>query len=245
MLQFVRDQVRSFVLLFQGRTGSTYLTEALASHPEIKMLGEDFAGRKKAPSIQLQAMREFLTPPLLGSYRAIGFKIKLQDVGDPEGFAELLKEKRVYIIHLGRRNRVKHAVSWINALPLYNLTGDWNLYKDGHRPGALIIDPAEFRTALEQVEERHRVLRGYVMSLELPTLSLHYEDLLIDKRNTIDLVFSFLSVPSQPGEGKAIKNTSDDLRQAIKNFDELRSLYTGTPYETMFDEVILPEQMQR
>jgi LPS sulfotransferase NodH len=245
MIQFHREQVRSFVLLFQGRTGSTYLTEALASHPEINMLGEDFSGHRKKSSLQLQAMREFLTPPRSGTYRAIGFKIKLHAVADPEGFAELLKKKLAYIIHLGRRNRVKHAVSWINASRLYNITGDWNLYSEEHRPVALTIDPVEFRTALGRVEERNRLLRDYVISLELPMLSLYYEDLLIDRRNTIDLVLAFLGVPLRLVEGKAVKNTSDDLRQVIKNFDELRSLYTGTPYERMFDEVILPPQLQR
>jgi LPS sulfotransferase NodH len=240
-----RDQTRLFVLLFQGRTGSTYLTEALSSHPEINVLGEKFHNRSNRPGVQLQAMREFLTSPPFGNYRAKGFKTKLHDVGDPEGFAELLKKRSVYIIHFGRRNRVKHAVSWINAWRLYNVNGDWNLYKASERPAALTIDPAEFRTMLERIEERNRLLRDYVMSLELPTLSLYYEDLLVDERNTIDLVLSFLGVPSQPVGGKAIKNTSDNLRQVIKNFDELRSLYTGTPYETMFDEVILPEQMQR
>jgi LPS sulfotransferase NodH len=189
-------------------------------------------------------MREFLTPPLLGSSRAIGFKIKRQDVGDPEGFAALLQEKRAYIIHLSRRNLVKQTVSFFKAWRLYQDTGDWNLYKDEERLTALTIDPADFRTRLERDEEGRRLLREYVMGLELPTLSLYYEDLLIDKRNTIDLAVSFLGVQPWPVEGKALKNTSDDLRQAVENFDELRSLYTGTPYETMFDEVLLPTQTQ-
>jgi hypothetical protein len=208
------------------------------------MLGEQFRRYRNEASLQLQVMREFLTPPLLGSYRAIGFKIKLQDVGDPKGFAELLKEKRVYIIHLSRRNLVKQVVSYFKGLQLYHNTGDWNLYKDEERLAGLTIDPAEFRPWLEGEEERRRAVREYVMLLELPTLSLYYEDLLVDKRNTIDLALSFLGVQLRPVEGEALKNTSDDLRQALENFDELRSLYTGTPYETMFDEVILPAQIQ-
>ncbi len=39
---------------------------------------------------------------------------------------------------------------------------------------------------------------------------------------------------------KCIKNTSDDLRKVIMNFDELRSHYIGTPFELMFDEVLVP-----
>ena len=35
-MTFWRTQVRRFVLLFEGRTGSTYLMEGLAQHPHIE-----------------------------------------------------------------------------------------------------------------------------------------------------------------------------------------------------------------
>ena len=38
----------------------------------------------------------------------------------------------------------------------------------------------------------------------------------------------------------SLKVTSDDLRDSVKNFDELRARYVGTPYEPMFDEVLTP-----
>jgi hypothetical protein len=41
------------------------------------------------------------------------------------------------------------------------------------------------------------------------------------------------------------KITSDDLHAAIVNFDDLRSRYAGTPYEAMFDEVLVPEEAGR
>jgi hypothetical protein len=40
--------------------------------------------------------------------------------------------------------------------------------------------------------------------------------------------------------GQTLKITSDDLRAAIVNFDQLRANYVGTQYEPMFDEVLLP-----
>ena len=38
-MTFWRTQVRRFVLLFEGRTGSTYLMEGLAQHPHIEARG--------------------------------------------------------------------------------------------------------------------------------------------------------------------------------------------------------------
>jgi hypothetical protein len=35
-----------------------------------------------------------------------------------------------------------------------------------------------------------------------------------------------------------LKITSDNLREAVTNFDELRACYQGTFYENMFDEVL-------
>ena len=45
--------------------------------------------------------------------------------------------------------------------------------------------------------------------------------------------------------GQVRKNINDDLREAVSNFDELRSHYVGTPYEQMFDEVLVSVQSYR
>jgi len=236
------SQIKCFVIFFQGRVGSTYLIEIMASHPEIFAVGEKFHDRRKNPAVQLAAMREFLIPTNVQGYRAIGFKTKLHDVGDPKGLAKLLREQRAYLIYLGRRNRVKHAISWIMAHHLYQTTGDWNLYKHEDRPAATAISPTDFQTSLKWVEERNQALIDYVMSLELPTLSLYYEDLLTNEQENIRLALSFLGVQPLAEKGNAIKVTDDDLRNVLVNFEELRSFYAGTRYEQMFDEIILSRE---
>jgi hypothetical protein len=45
-------------------------------------------------------------------------------------------------------------------------------------------------------------------------------------------------VRPQPARARVLKNTHDDLRLAVRNFDELRARYAGTRFEAMFDEVI-------
>jgi LPS sulfotransferase NodH len=229
-----------FVLPFTARSGSTYLVGTLASHPEIAMKWEWLGG--KDGGTQLRAVRRFFTRSPHAQYPAVGFKTKLGDVKDLEGFARLLREMGARIIAMQRRNNVKQVVSRVNAERINDATGYWNLWNEEDRLPPATIDVVEFSKRLENVEEQKRGLESYVKRLELPTLWLDYEDLLVDQRATLERVFSFLGVRFEPVQGGSIKNTSNDLREAVSNFDELRSRYVGTPYEQMFDEVLVPAQ---
>ena len=53
-----------------------------------------------------------------------------------------------------------------------------------------------------------------------------------------EAIFDFLGVPARDLESAFHKNTKDDLREALPNFDELRARYADTPYGPMFDEVV-------
>jgi hypothetical protein len=101
------------------------------------------------------------------------------------------------------------------------------------------IDPSEFDTYLREREDAERELNEFVSSLDLPTMRIYYEDLLVDRDEVLEEVFSFLEVPPHVVHTKTMKNTSDDLRDVVLNFDELQSFYVGTPYESMFEEVLL------
>jgi hypothetical protein len=236
-----RNSVK-YVLFFIGRTGSTYLTQALSSHPEIAPGAEWEPLVGKDSNQQLQAVRTLLTHPPYGYHPAVGFKTKLKVVENPERLARLLKELGARIIILQRHNSIKHVVSLLNAHRIHDATGYWNLYKTEDRLPPATIDVAEFDRKLEQVEEEKRELETYANNLDLPTLFLYYEDMLVDQRAILDRVFSFLGVRFEPTQSKCHKNTNDDLREAVSNFDELRSHYVGTPYEQMFDEVLVSAQ---
>lgn len=234
-----RFQVTPFVILFVERAGSTFLTTALKSHPQILALTEKFdAMRKegKTAADQLAWSRAFLTPPLIGEHRAIGFKTKLVDVLDQDGFAGLLRERRCRIIQLQRRNSIKAVVSTLNARRQWQVSGNWNLLSESTRLPPFEVDPAEFQAMLAQREELDRQLDAYAGQLQRPTLRMWYEDLLSDEAAFVDKAVTFLTGRSRSLQGATLKNTSDDLKAAIVNFDELRNRYVGTRYEPMFDE---------
>jgi hypothetical protein len=239
---YLRHQVVPYVLLFIERDGSTYLTSLLVSHPEIMAQYErlDVLKQQGVSAIeQLEWAKSFLTPPVVGRYSAIGFKTKLVDVEDLEGFAQLLQDNKCHIIQMKRFNSVKAVVSKINALRLYEATGKRNLNVEDDRIPDLKIDPEEFDYLLGEREQANRLLDDFVAGLRLPTHKVIYEDLLKNGDAELKKVLSFLKVKPYPVQAKTLKNTKDNLQEAIANFDELRARYADTAFYNQFDEVVI------
>lgn len=242
---FFNFQVTPFVILFIERDGSTYLTSLLMSHPDIQAVFERFAVLKQnnaSASEQLSWAKAYLTPPMIGRRKAIGFKTKLVDVLDLDGFTTLLEQKACRVIQMRRRNFVKAVVSRINARRLYEASGKWNLYNEADRMPPAVFEIGEFDRYIQEREQADGELSEYVDRLHLPKIKIEYEDLLQDRERALGAIFSFLNLRNVPVQSKTIKHTRDNLREVILNFDELRGHYAGTSYASMFDEVLVPDQ---
>lgn len=231
-----RGRTRPFIVIFQGRSGSTYLMEALNRHPEILARMEMLVALKeRGAKFQLKQARRYLRPPLFRCSRVIGFKTKLKDVLDPVGFAALLKSLDTRVILLLRRNRVKAVVSLFNAIRLNTRTGEWNLYDEKDRLPPFSVEKGKFEARLNQMETEKRQIEDYAAALDLPILRMDYEDIFGDQNRAFERIFRFLEVGFADIFGKTLKNTSDDLRQILVNFEDLRRHFKNTPYEGMFD----------
>lgn len=239
---YLRPQVTSFVILFLERDGSTFLISMLMEHPDIQAGYERFAVLRQQGAggkEQLEWLDGYLTPPMIGKKAALGFKTKLVDVLDMDGFTRLLQKKHCHIIQMRRRNLVKAVVSRINARRLYEASGNWNLYKESDRMPPLAIDIQQFNQYLEERQQADQALDEYVGGLGLPKIKVDYEDLLVKREMVMQELFDFIKVRPQQLQGKTLKNTQDNLREVVLNFDELRSYYIDTVYEQMFDEVLV------
>jgi len=228
--------------LFIERDGSTFLTSLLTAHPGIHAVYERFAVIKQKEArvdAQLSWAEQFLTPPLIGRWGALGFKTKLVDVLDESRFASLLQEKECRIIQMTRRNHVKAVISRINARRLYEASGSWNLYEEKDRMPPMSIDLDELDRLLEERSQAEAKLEKYVQNLRLPTKKIVYENLLVDREDTIGDVLNFLNVGVRPLEARTLKHTSDDLQDVISNFEELRDQFMGTRYQAMLEERLL------
>jgi len=230
-----------YVILFIERDGSTYLSSLLSSHPYIEAVYERFAVLKQKDASsedQIKWAEKFFTPSFVNTVSARGFKTKLIDILDKEKFQELCNRKKLRIIHMHRRNRVKAVISKINAKRLYDKSGYWNLYQEKDRIPATLFDFNQVDELIHEREMLETELDRFVTNLNLPTLKVTYEELLMKKDESLLTIFDFLRVPMKPVESKTIKHTDDDLQNVILNFEELRNHYRSTPYFDMFTETI-------
>lgn len=232
-----RSAVQRFVVLFPGRTGSTFLMSALRGHPQVRATGELVGPlRTQGADVQMRAMRDFYRGPLVSKARAAGFKTKLVDVRDRDAFAGLIHDLDVRVLVLARENHVKHVVSRANAKRLKETTDRWNRRPGDDELPPISIPPDEFAAALSRVEAHQTDIEAWVAHLRVPTARFTYEALLASGQETFDAVCSFIGVDRAPLQGLTEKATNDDLRVALANFDEVRAHYAGSPYEAMFDE---------
>ncbi|MFM8971397.1 MAG: hypothetical protein ACKOOG_01890, partial [Actinomycetota bacterium] len=165
----LRRNVVRFVILFPGRTGSTFLVSALDAHPDIEAKGEVLDGlRSRGADVQRAWLDRYFRATLVGRYRAVGFKTKLRDVFDQEHFGASIDRHDARVIVLDRRNDVKHAVSRITARVLRERTGRWNRYEGSGELGLIEVDPEDFAQRLGAVEDEKQVIREFADGLGRP-----------------------------------------------------------------------------
>jgi LPS sulfotransferase NodH len=222
------SSVTRFVILFPGRTGSTYLTACLSSHPAVVAEGERLV--RRSARWQERWVRRLYDRPRPRGVRAVGFKTKLKDVRDLDAFADLLRERSVRVIELGRRNLVKLAVSTLNARRLKARDDLWNRTAGTDELGPLDVAPRDLLETIRACGEAQGVVSAYVARLELATLRLEYEDLLADREAWLGRVATFLEIPARAMQGDVLKATDDDLRVAIADFETIRRALDGGPY---------------
>jgi hypothetical protein len=230
------------VVVFTGRSGSTFCMSCLASHPEIHADGETiarFPKEKRSADEQLARVESYYGGSPAAGIRAFGFKTKASDVLDDDGFARLVDRRGIRLLLLTRRNVIKQAISLLRAIQLNETTGEWNLHAEEHRVSTVRIEPEELRTLADRYQQGSEGVWRYETLTGVPSLRLDYESLLAEPDATFRRIFEFLDVAPRRVEGATLKHTSDDLRHALENFDELHEYFAGSPYQDMLGEVLV------
>lgn len=226
-----------FVLLFQGRSGSTMMIEALNDHPDILACGESLIAFKAAGGLaQIEWVNRYFAAGRAQDRSAVGFKTKLTDLLDPAAFAAMLRETNCRIVHLERDNLVKQAISWIRADVLFARTGEHNIWESAYAIPSICIDPEELIDRVRAIEAGQTILRRFLRGLGLPTCRISYERLLAVPEIQFRRVQNFLGVRPAVIAPHSVKHTDDDLRLAVPNLGALRQRLAGTSYATMCDE---------
>lgn len=222
-----------YVILFIGRAGSSYIIDMLGSHNAI-IAGQELLVEETSAEAERNRLNTLYTQSHPDIIRAVGFKTKLTDITDIAQFIRMLDEHNVKVIYLYRNNVIKQTISRINRKRLHDATNLHNLEKGVDRLPAFTIDPDEFSAWFDQTHQRWLEMHDFVHTLRRPQLRIAYEDLLTDHDAVFARIFDFLEVPHAPLQSNMIKNTQEDLRDVIENFDEIRKLYAGTEFYEQF-----------
>ena len=223
-----------FIILFPGRTGSSWLVSALSGHPHVEVAGEILV--RRSPRDQGRLIKRWLdAAPPPGSTR--GFKTKLKDLAEPARLAETIARRQVGVIHMVRRDLLRLAISTINARRLFDSTGRWNRTADLPPIGPARLDAAAVVEAIDRSQAAAETLAAFVAGLDAPVLEVEYASILHRPEALLDRIQRHLGLEPRPLAGTVLKNTSMDLREAVGGFEALAEALAGTRWGHLLNEV--------
>jgi LPS sulfotransferase NodH len=150
------------------------------------------------------------------------------------GMLRWLRDHDVLIIHTLRRNHLKTVVSLARAAA----TKEYHRRGESGPPGGVkvALPLRGLKARLNRIDLAERVARDAVN--EMPTIEVWYEDFVGSQRGDVEkriCVELGLDVPVSGLQSPLVKVSSDNLRDAISNYDEVAALLTGTRYEVFLE----------
>ena len=155
-------------------------------------------------------------------------------LGETPTLFHLMKERNIPVIHLTRRNHLKTYVSGLLA----DMNRVWHATeKDKIKAHTLNVDVKKcmgFINAQIQEDERvQRALRHYPKLFAIDYAELFDEQAHISPEVAKKLG-TFFGVPSFEARRPAfVKQTSDQLKDVIENYEQLGNALSGSPYAWM------------
>ncbi len=237
-----------FVILFQERSGSTWLASLLNSHDEIFCRYEDFAthgtyhdlrrlmtmpgqfvDNPTNKQVLAHALKLFDRPAKLS-----GFKLKYpsQYSAYPELLMLMLKNRhQLKVLHLDRKNVARRILSGLHLKELQKSAKlkNGNLTEaDTH--ARFKVDIPHFLDLL--VYENHRRTELTCIASQFPhCLAIEYDDLHRRAQETLHGIAEFLGVEDLGKTSSEFrKATPDDLGELVENLDELQQALAATPW---------------
>ena len=224
---------RRFVVVAQGRTGSTLLRDLLRSHEMIDCDGELFLYWRWFPGQHVLRKMQATVKPVYG------FKLLTYQPEGVLGFSSLtpildwLESNDFRIIYLRRDNVLRHALSQLSArVNQFSQRGEGH-----HERRRLHIDRDTIFYWINLLNYR-RMLDESIMK-DRVFLDVRYERDLEDSQNWHPLflrIGQFLAVKPHLPNSELKKVTPRRLDELVENANELREMLIGTEFEEYLDE---------
>ena len=253
----VRDAHRrgNIVMIHIGRCGSTVLGNLLNQHPHITWDGEVYqdvfrerqhADKSLPPIEDVDPARYLLHRSNRVFSRFYGFEVKffhLRALGtNIDSYLEDLESLlgKMHFIVLERRNTLRVIVSTVAA----RRTGVWHLGESQARPADLVNVDVDAVFVNRKNDGLLDLLREFsrdfsdteALLRNRSALHLTYEDdIRRDPRAAYRKVCDFLDLPAVPVSTRFVPTNPAPLHEIVENFDDIRSLLTGTEFEWMLE----------
>jgi hypothetical protein len=232
-----------FVIIAAPRTGSNFLCTLLGSHPQILCHHEIFNPRGIQYALEFRDGRFAPGGLLERDADPIGFLARLWKIptqctcvgfkmtrGQAESVLDhVLHDPSIKKIVLRRRNRVKTLVSELIA----QATDQWELYDAETKiePPRIVVTAAQVHAHAAENDSFYDAIVRLLISTNQRFIELEYETL--DRPAEHMRMLRFLGVSSleSPLASVSIKQTPQNLRLVIENFEELDLSLAGTEYQ--------------
>jgi len=226
------------IQLSNKRVGSTFLQNAINSHPDIMGIDEVFVNMARKPGMRksgfvpylrsdLNTPKEYIENVIYKTYpnKNTIFKIMYNQITYHQGLMEYIKGKSIPMIHLMRKNLVKQIISGLTAATTK------------HNP--VIIEP---KRLFNMVKEAHRFNEYWKKELKGNIkLTLFYEDIIgeVDgektylSNNANIAVCDFFKVKQIKMYAKTKKKNKDDISVYLPNIEKIKKEFKETKFQWM------------
>lgn len=231
-----RPDIR-FCVFAQGRTGSSLLQSLLNTHPDVHCDGEILG-----PKPVLFPMAYVQRYARLTAERAFGFKVKSyqltrhQGIADPRAFMEGLVDHGYAVLHLSRRNLLRHAISNLYALQ----SGAYHYRQDEGATRPLVeVDPAEVVRVMRR-REGHAAMEAEILA-NIDAHPITYEDDLLDPSRhqpTVDGVLGILGLDPVPVSTRYTRSVSGRVKDSVANYDALAQALEEAGFGEYLDDSV-------
>ena len=218
-----------FVILGQGRSGSTLLVDLLNCHPEVTCDHEIFRSglwRSSWRALTLILLREF--PSLYYNYRRLsaqnkvyGFKLFNYQVNDLNGTIKKLYETGWKILWIHREDIVEQSLSFM----LGSMTQKWHRRNREELPlHQYHIDLLELASLMYNIKLRNERIQESLAGIEY--YKIQYESDLMNSdqwQKTADSLFEHLHLESCRVRSTSLKVDPRPWEEKIANYDQVAS----------------------
>ena len=241
---------KKFCVITTARSGSSWLSSLLDSHPQIKAFAEPFLWRKYRPNWTDEDFPSYynyknntsIKSPwimfkyldILDSYKAekdfdiIGFKVMYSQImQNPEMLIKFVLD-RYKIVHLVRQNYLDILISRA-ALQQHGLV---HSQKNPTKTTKVVLNTSSLIEDLSRLDRNYKIIRIVLKLMPLPVMEIKYESLVENRDKLLCLLADFLEVDSTSItlHSKFKRTNPGVYEDKIANYNQVLEILEGSKY---------------